>query len=52
MIEDRLLGGCARIGRVKEGRDRLRDGTLCVCGGAAHTEEESTKEDGFENVLE
>jgi hypothetical protein len=50
MIEDRLLGGCARVRRVKKRRDRLCHRRLGR--GAAHTEEKPAKDDGFENVLE
>jgi hypothetical protein len=50
MIEDRLLGGCARIGRIQEWRDRLRDNPFRR--GATHAEAKTAEQDGFENVLE
>jgi hypothetical protein len=52
MIEDRFLGSCPRIGRIKKRRDSLsrRGVDTAFRRGAAYAEEESAEQESCECV--
>src|SRR6266498_63476 len=51
MIEKGFLRSSTGIGRIKKRRDRLQRREITFRRGAAHAEEEDTKESGCENVF-
>ncbi len=51
MIEDRFLRSTARIGRIKKWCNRLKRRERTFRRRAAHTEEDSTKQKGYQDVF-